>query len=128
MRKKDYFLFVNERMVSHFPTFFRLGEAGKLLPHMLQFTDEHREEGKAFQAELVGFQEELSRAIEAVWNRPPVSGLESGTTGANIPPGVGEAAKYQDPLDKIAKPHIVEPVWRVKLWDKMRYYPCLSSL
>ena len=85
---------------------------------MLQLTDEHREEGKAFQAELVGFQEELSRAIEEVWTGPPGSGLESGTTGANIPPGVGEAAKSQDPLDKIVKPQIVEPTWRVKLWDK----------
>jgi elongator complex protein 1 len=92
---------------------------------MLQFTDEHREEGKTLQVELVGFQEELSRTIEEVWTRPPGSdskdvtnGAQNGTTGANFPPGVSEAAKPQDLLDKIAKPQIVEPTWRVKLWDR----------
>ena len=117
--------FMNEGVVSHsYRTFSRLGEAGKLLPHMLQFTDEHQEEGKILQAELVGFQEELSRAIEEVWTRPPgsgsegaTSGVQDETTGLNVPPGVGGAAKPQDPLDKILKPQIVEPTWRVRLWD-----------
>ena len=91
---------------------------------MLQFMDEHREEGKALQAELVGFQEELSRVIEEVWTSPPgsgsegtTSGVQDETTGLNVPPGVGEAAKPQDPLDKISKPQIAEPTWRVRLWD-----------
>lgn len=107
----------------HFLIFLRvlvfsfLGEAGKLLPHMLQFTDEHREEGKALQAELVSFQDELSKAIEEVWTRP--SGTESKDVTA-VPPGAGEAAKPQDPQDKIAKPQIVEPTWRVTLWDRKR--------
>ena len=91
---------------------------------MLQFTDEHREEGKALQAELVSFQEELSRTIEEVWTRPPVpdsndvtNGAQDGAMGVNVPPGAVEATKSQDPLDKIAKPQIVEPTWRVTLWD-----------
>ncbi|KAF9647728.1 Elongator complex protein 1 [Thelephora ganbajun] len=102
------------------------GEAGKLLPHMLQFTDEHREEGKALQEELVTFQEELSKAIEEVWTRPPESASEDATvtngtqnpTVVNPPSGVVEAARPQDPLNKIAKPQIVEQTWRVKLWDR----------
>ena len=84
---------------------------------MLQFTDEHREEGEALQAELIAFQEELSGAIEAVWTRPPGSESMDVTT---VPPGAGEVAKPQDPLDKIAKPQIVEPTWRVTLWDRKR--------
>ena len=88
---------------------------------MVQFTDEHREEGKALQAELVAFQQELSKAIEEVWTRPPepkevTNGASA--TAANLLPGVGETAKPQDPLDKIAKPQIVEPTWRVTLWDR----------
>jgi len=87
---------------------------------MVQFTDEHREEGKALQAELVAFQEELSKAIEDVWTRPPESKVV--TNGANATavnlPGVGELARPQDPLDKIAKPQIVELNWRVTLWDR----------
>ena len=122
--KIHFFLHEREDCFS-LPMCIRLGEAGKLLLHMLQFTDEHREEGKALQAELVSFQEELSRAVEEVWTRPPESdskdvtnGTQDETTGVNVPPGVGEAAKSQDPLDKIAKPQIVEPTWRVKLWDR----------
>ena len=97
-----------------------LGEAGKLLPHMVQFTDEHRQEGKALQAELVNFQEELSKAIEEVWTRPPeLKDLTNGvdTTAVNPLPGMGEMAKPQDPLDNIPKPQITEPTWRVALWD-----------
>ena len=88
---------------------------------MVQFTDEHREEGKALQAELVAFQEELSKAIEEVWTRPPeTKEVTDGTdvTAVNLLPGAGERAKPQDPLDKIAKPPIVEPAWRVALWDR----------
>ena len=92
---------------------------------MLQFMDEHREEGKALQVELVGFQEELSRTIEEVWTRPPgsdskgvMSRAQDGTTEVNVLPGMGEPAKSQDPLDKISKPQMVEPTWRVKLWER----------
>ena len=87
---------------------------------MLQFTDEHREEGKALQAELVAFQEELAKAIEEVWTRPPESDTKGGVnvTAANTPPGSSEATKPQDPLDKIGKPQIAEPTWRVTLWDR----------
>lgn len=80
---------------------------------MVQFTDEHREEGKLFQAELVAFQDELFKAIEEVWTRPPEP---KEVTDENLP-GVGEMTKLQDPLDKIAKPQITEPTWRVALWD-----------
>ena len=87
---------------------------------MVQFTNEHREEGKVLQAELVVFQEELSRAIEEVWTRPAelrdvINGADA--TAVNPLPGAGEAAKPQDPLDKIPKPQIAEPTWRVVLWE-----------
>lgn len=110
---------------SHLSCF--LGEAGKLLPHMLQFTDEHREEGKALQEELVAFQEELHKGVEEAWGQPPSeSGPKDVVTtngtrnaaGVGVPPG--EGARSQDPLDKIAKPQIVEPIWRVTLWDRKK--------
>ena len=107
--------------------FSRLGEAGKLLLHMMQFTDEHREAGKALQEELVAFQEELSKTIEEAWARPPESvGSKDLTTtngpqnatGVGISPSAAEATKSQDPLDKIQKPQVMEPAWRVTLWDR----------
>lgn len=88
---------------------------------MVQFTDEHREEGKALQTELTAFQKELSEAIEAVWTRvPELKGVPNGKSAAveNSLPGTGETAKPQDPLDKIPKPQIVEPTWRVALWER----------
>ena len=91
---------------------------------MLQFTDEHRKEGKALQAELADFQEELSQAIEEIWIRPPgltskdeTNGAQNGT-GVGLPTDVGGVEKIQDPLDKIAKPRFVEPTWRVTLWER----------
>ena len=85
---------------------------------MLQFTDEHREEGKALQAELAGFQEELSKAIEEVWTRPPGLAPKDATDVAQNGTEVSGTEKPQDPLDKIAKPHFVEPTWRVTLWER----------
>lgn len=91
---------------------------------MLQFTDEHREEGKALQAELAGFQEELSKVIEEVWTRPPGLAPKDATNVAqnemevSLPTDVSGTEKPQDPLDKIAKPHFVEPTWRVTLWER----------
>lgn len=104
-----------------FSFILRLGEAGKLLPHMVQFTDKHQEEGKALQSELVAFQEELSGAIEEVWTRPPESKDVTNGAGATVPnllPGTAEMAKPQDPIDKVVKPQIVEPTWRITLWDR----------
>jgi elongator complex protein 1 len=88
---------------------------------MLQFTDEHREEGKALQEELTAFKGELSRAIEEVWARPPPESESKDVATTSVSQnatGVGEGAKSQDPLDKIAKPQILEPAWRVTLWDR----------
>lgn len=114
---------------SHFSRDFTLGEAGKFLPHMLHLTDEHREEGRALQEELVAFQEELSKVIEEVWARPPsesepnyiatANGAQN-PTGVGFPPDMGEVAKPQDPLDKIVRPQIVEPIWRVALWNRKK--------
>ena len=124
MDEEEYLLQSIVKMCARLATI--QGEAGKLLPHMLQFTDEHREEGKALQGELVAFQRELSRAIEEAWARPPPESESKDVTATTGPPngmgvgvhtGMGEGVKPQDPLDKIAKPQIVAPVWRVTLWD-----------
>jgi elongator complex protein 1 len=115
--------FLNEGR-SNFSRVLLLGEAGKLLPHMLQFTDKHREEGKALQEELVVFQAELSKAIEEAWTRPPSgSGSKDVTTTngtQNTTADLGEGANSQDPLGKITKPQVEEPTWRVSLWDKKK--------
>lgn len=82
-------------------------EAAKLLPHMLQFTKEHREEGKSLQDEIICFQEELVRAIDEVWTK----------TEVQADTGSADTTRPQDLIDKIPKPELLEPKWRVKLWE-----------
>jgi elongator complex protein 1 len=79
-------------------------EAGRLLPHMLQFTEEHRKEGHLLQEEITNFQEELRLSLDEIWTKEAES--ES-----------SDLAKPPDSTKKILKPDIIEPQWRVKLWE-----------
>lgn len=93
-----------------------LAEAGKLLPHMLQFTDEHREEGKSLQTELIEFQDELKLALDEVWTKAEKLGDDENPT-----------TKVQDLIEKIPKPEFAEPKWRVKLWEVKESRSLLES-
>ena len=74
------------------------------MPHMLQFTQEHKQEGRSLQKEILQFQDELRCSIDEIWAIPEIN--------------VGDPERPQNPADKILKPEVVEPAqWRVKLWD-----------
>lgn len=75
------------------------------MPHMLQFTDEHREEGKWLQEEILRLQEELVRAIDEVWTKPEPQAENQ------------DLSRPQDLIEKIPRPELAEPKWRVKLWE-----------
>jgi hypothetical protein len=81
-------------------------EASKLLPHALQFTEEHRAHGRSLQGEIVEFQEELKCSIDEIWAK-----IEPPSEDHSTPP------RPQNPIDKIPKPEILEPIWRVKIWE-----------
>lgn len=87
------------------------------MPHLLQFTAEHRVEGLGLQNEVEAFEVELKEAIEEIWTRP----AEDNT---GIPDGWAsrmaelERNKAVNALDKVEKPAIsLGKEWRVKLFD-----------
>ena len=88
------------------------------MPHLLQFTAEHREEGLGLQNEMEAFEVELKECVEEIWTRPVV---ENGVGGASIPDGWAsrmvevEKGRILNPLDKVAKPDVFQGSdWRVK--------------
>lgn len=83
---------------------------------MLQFTEEHQAEGKSLQIELINLQDELKLALDEVWTKE-----ENPVNGEN------PLAKVQDLIEKIPKPEIVEPKWRVKLWEVKESHSLLTS-
>lgn len=88
------------------------------MPHLLQFTSEHREEGLGLQNEVGTFEVELKECIEEIWTRPVE---ENGVGGASVPDSwvsrmaEVERGRVENPLDKIAKPDLFQGKdWRVK--------------
>lgn len=85
------------------------------MPHLLQFTAKHREEGLGLQNEVEAFEAELKECVEEIWTRP----VEE--SDASVPDGWAsrmaevERGRVVNPLDKIAKPDLFQGKdWRVK--------------
>jgi elongator complex protein 1 len=89
------------------------GEIKKLLPHLLQLSKVHREEGAALQVEFDQLQSELRGAIEDVWKKPdePTPAVDSWATRME------EKAKEQliEPLQRVPKPDMSISEWSLKL-------------
>lgn len=86
------------------------------MPHLLQFTAEHREEGCGLQNDVEAFEVELKESIEEIWSRPV------GLDDRNVPEGwaarMAEVERNKaavDPLDKVAKPDLFHGKdWRIR--------------
>lgn len=92
-------------------------EARDVLPHLFQFTSEHREEGQALQAELSEFENELGKALEEVWTK---------AADEDVPPIDSWAARMEErernktvnPIDKVPKPELPRGEnWRIRLFE-----------
>ncbi len=98
-------------------------DCASLLPHLLQFTDEHRTEAASLQQELSELAGELTEAVEEIWKKTPES--EEGTEAASAPAMDSWAArmeahekqKHVNPVDKVAKPDLARPEWKLRLPD-----------
>jgi len=92
------------------------GEGRALLPHLYQFTDEHREEGCALQAEIAAFEAELKEAVEEIWK--PQTAVDDSEDGWAARMAEIERVKKIDPLDKVPKPNLEqEKGWKINLFD-----------
>ncbi|KAG1767483.1 pol II transcription elongation factor [Suillus placidus] len=88
------------------------GETRKLLPHLLQLSQAHREEGVALQVEFDYLQSELRAAIEDIWKKP-----DEPTPVDSWATRMQEKAKEQlvEPLQRVPKPEMSKSEWSLKL-------------
>ncbi|KAG1835906.1 pol II transcription elongation factor [Suillus subalutaceus] len=88
------------------------GEIKKLLPHLLQLSKAHREEGVALQVEFDHLQSELRAAIEDIWKKP-----DEPTPVDSWATRMQERAKEQlvEPLQRIPRPEMSTSEWSLKL-------------
>ncbi|KAG1726875.1 pol II transcription elongation factor [Suillus paluster] len=88
------------------------GEIRKLLPHLLQLSQAHREEGVALQVEFDQLQSELREAIEDIWKKP-----DEPTPVDSWATRMQEKAKEQliEPLQRVPKPDMSISEWSLKL-------------
>ncbi|OCH92072.1 IkappaB kinase complex IKAP component [Obba rivulosa] len=111
--EEEYLLKSVTKLVGRFTS--TQADAVSLIPHLLQFTDEHRSEGLSLQDELAAFEKELRQAVEEIWQLP-----ENNVDGRA---GDGWAARMQEhekkrqinPLEKVARPEVKKQDWNLKL-------------
>ncbi|TFK44978.1 IKI3 family-domain-containing protein [Crucibulum laeve] len=95
-------------------------DARSILPHMSQFTDEHREEGQALQLEISNFETELKDALEEVWAKSPLNEDGGNPLVDSWASRMDEVEKNRriNPIDKVPKPELPRAKnWRVKTFD-----------
>ncbi|KAL1945489.1 hypothetical protein VTO73DRAFT_2340 [Trametes versicolor] len=119
--EEEYLLKSIGKLVTKFNT--TQADCTSLLPHLLQFTDEHRAEAASLQQELSELAGELTEAVEEIWKKTPEN--EEGTEAAPAPAMDSWAArmeahekqKHINPVDKVAKPDLARPEWKLRLPD-----------
>ncbi|CAL1711610.1 unnamed protein product [Somion occarium] len=113
--EEEYLLKSVTKLVGRFNT--TQAEAISLLPHLFQFSEEHREEGLALQQELMEFEEELKQAVEDIWKKKSAEaeGAEPFEDGWAARMQEYEKQRQIDPLDKVARPDLMKRDWNPKL-------------
>ncbi|KAH9846478.1 IkappaB kinase complex IKAP component [Lenzites betulinus] len=117
--EEEYLLNSVSKLVTRFKT--TQADGASLLPHLLQFTDEHRTEAASLQRELSDLSAELNEAIEEIWKKAPENeepaesapALDSWAARMEA----HEKQKHINPVDKVAKPELARPEWKLQLPD-----------
>jgi elongator complex protein 1 len=101
------------------------GEVGNILPHLYQFTSEHRSEGISLQNDFDRFTVELGEAVEKIW--PTKTEVECGEvpTETSWASRMAEKEKEQqvDASQRVVKPEMTTTTtttgqgWRLDLFD-----------
>ncbi|KAH6913768.1 pol II transcription elongation factor [Coprinopsis sp. MPI-PUGE-AT-0042] len=91
-------------------------DARRLLPHLYQFTEEHREQGRDLQLDVNSFETELKEALEEVWTRSDEEGNPATDTWATRMAEV-EKNRQMNPLDRVSKPDVKGDKWKIDLYE-----------
>lgn len=99
-----------------------LDEAQKLLPHLLQFSLEHRKEGRELQRDIQSLEEELRDCVTEIWKKSPQEGegvTEDTAALTNI-----WTKKTEEPetnrvsaFERVPKPELGKHGWEMRLYD-----------
>lgn len=90
------------------------------MPHLFQFTPEHRDEGLDLQKELGGLEEEMKQALEEIWLKPSTKDEGESVEADTRAPRTEEREKARqiDPSEKVPKPELPRADgWRMSLLD-----------
>lgn len=95
-----------------------LDEAQNLLPHLLQFTSEHREEGKKLQRDIESLDEELGNAVAEIWAEPQEEeGAPPVDTWASRMEELEKSRKV-NPIERVPKPEMRKNEdWKMRLYN-----------
>ncbi|KAI0669554.1 IkappaB kinase complex IKAP component [Trametes maxima] len=115
--EEEYLLKSVTKLVTRFGT--TQADSASLIPHLLQFTGEHKAEAASLQRELKEFNTELTEAVEEIWKKAPEN--EEGVEA--VPPMDSWAArmeahekqKHINPVDKVAKPEVGKVEWKLRV-------------
>ncbi|TBU27865.1 IkappaB kinase complex IKAP component [Dichomitus squalens] len=118
--EEEYLFKSVSKLVTRFNT--TQADSTSLLPHLLQFTEEHRTEAASLQKELEEFAVELTEAVDEIWKKAAEN--EEGGEGANPSADswaarmeAHEKRKHTNPGDTVPKPDLAKQEWKLKLLD-----------
>ncbi|PVF95559.1 IkappaB kinase complex, IKAP component [Serendipita vermifera] len=85
------------------------GEVGKLLPHLLLMSEEHRTEGVRLQRAVIQFEDRFKEAVEAVWaeNSDSTGSVQVNESGPVLP-------SQQAAPPKPPKPEFCDRFWGIR--------------
>jgi len=87
-------------------------EAHSLLPHLLQFTAEHREEAESLQADISSFEAELKTAIDEIWAKPSQNEDEPHEPEGWAKRMQDKIRDRQIAMERIVKPPLPDGDWK----------------
>jgi len=110
--EEEYLLKSITKLVGRFNTTHN--DAERLLPHLFQFTSEHRQEGIELQRQVSDFSSELRKAVDSIWKKQDD---EEVTTPEGWAARMQDYEKQRhiDPLEKVVKPELNRKEWNTKL-------------
>lgn len=95
-----------------------------MLPHLFQFSGQHRHEGRALQADVVEFERELKEAVDEIWSRGVTEedpskdpdAVEEDTWATRM--AELERQRLINPLGRVSKPDVIRiDKWKMNLYD-----------
>ncbi|THH29047.1 hypothetical protein EUX98_g5147 [Antrodiella citrinella] len=112
--EEEYLLKSVAKLVGRFT--ITQNDAHNILPHLFQFTQEHKVEAVELQEEIANFEKELSDAVEEIWKKPTeIDGEDQTADSWALRMQEHDKRQAVDPMEKVTKPDVTKRVWNSKL-------------